>query len=107
MLLTGAFNLLGVLAGLNSIYFTRFELKRMRELVGKMQLKPASLADRIEALFRLSPEQAAGEFGSLVEETRQLVHAAFPALELPMPFPADACQQRWSRRRFPEQQRRA
>src|SRR5438874_33254 len=40
VLLEGAFNLLGVLAGLNRLYFARFELKRTRELVAKMELAP-------------------------------------------------------------------
>ena len=96
VLVTGAFHLLGVLAGLNRVYFTRFELKQMRELVAKMPLKPASLAERIERLFRLSPDEAAREFAALVEETRKIVHASLPDLELPIPFAADARQQKWS-----------
>jgi hypothetical protein len=95
MLLNGAFNLLGVLAGLNRVYYTRFELKRTRELVAKMPLAPPSLAERIESLFRLPPEAAAGELAVLVEETRELVAKEFPDLDLPLPFPPEARQQPW------------
>jgi len=96
VLLEGAFNLLGVLAGLNRLYFARFELKRTRDLAAKMELAPPSLADRIEALFRLSPHEAAQSFGVLVEETRQLVAHELPDLELPLPFPPGTRQQPWS-----------
>jgi hypothetical protein len=43
-LLDGVFNLLGVLAALNRIYFARVHLKRTRELIDKMQLAPPALA---------------------------------------------------------------
>jgi predicted nucleotidyltransferase len=64
VLLEGAFNLLGVLAGLNRLYFARFELKRTGDLVTKMALAPPRLADRIESLFRLPPQEAAQSFGA-------------------------------------------
>jgi predicted nucleotidyltransferase len=95
MLLDGAFNLLGVLAGLNHLYFARFEFKRARDFVAKMELAPPSLADRIEGLFRLAPEDAAESFGALVEETRQLVLRDLPDLELSLPFPPGTQQQPW------------
>lgn len=94
-LLEGAFNLLGVLAGLNRLYFARFELKRTHDLVARMELAPPMLADRLEALFRLPPPEAAQSFGALVEETRQLVCRELPDLELPLPFPPGTRQQPW------------
>jgi predicted nucleotidyltransferase len=96
MLVNAAFNLLGVLAGLNRVYFTRFELKRTRELIAKMPLAPPSLPVRIESLFRLPPEAAATELAVLVEETRQLVANELPDLDLALPFLPEARQQRWS-----------
>lgn len=96
MLLDAAFNLLGVLAGLNRLYFTRFELKHMRGLIAKMQLAPPQLADRLESLFNLEPVPAATELGRLVEETRALVAAELPELELPLRFPPWTRQQPWS-----------
>lgn len=95
-LLEAAFNLLAVLSGLNRMYFTRFELKRMRTIVAKMELAPPRLADRLESLFRLEPEPAAAELGRLVEETRALVAAEWPDLELPLRFPIGTRQQPWS-----------
>jgi hypothetical protein len=96
MLLDGAFNLLAVLAALNRLYFTRFELKRMRALIAKMEIAPPRLADRLELLFRLEPEPAATELALLVEETRALVAAELPDLELPLQFPPGTRQQPWS-----------
>jgi predicted nucleotidyltransferase len=96
MLLDAAFNLLAVLAGLNRLYFTRFELKRTRALIAKMALAPHQLADRLESLFRLEPEAAADELGRLIDETRALVAAELPNLELPLPFPPGIRQQPWS-----------
>ncbi len=97
VLLDDAFNLLGVLAGLNRLYFARFELKRMRDFVAKMELAPPSLADRIEGLFSLAPQEAAEGLGALVEETRALVSGELPDLELLLPFPPGTRQEPWSR----------
>jgi predicted nucleotidyltransferase len=95
MLLDAAFNLLGVLAGLNRLYFNRFELKRMRALIGRMELSPPHLADRLESLFRLEREAAAAELGRLVEETRALVAAEMPDVELPLRFPPGCRHRPW------------
>ncbi|HEY7207479.1 MAG TPA: nucleotidyltransferase domain-containing protein [Gaiellaceae bacterium] len=84
MLLEAAFNLLGVLAALNRVYFTRFQLKHTRSLVAKLTLAPPQLADRLERLFRLPAEEAATELGRLVVETRELVAAELPDLDLPL-----------------------
>jgi hypothetical protein len=84
MLLEGAFNVLGVLAALNRVYYARFELKRLRQLVAKFELAPPQLADRLESLFRKSAEAAADELGRLVVETRDLVLRELPELELPL-----------------------
>jgi len=96
MLLDAAFNLLAVLAALNRLYFTRFELKRTHDFIGKMETAPHGLADRIEALFALQPAAAATELGELVGETRNLVSAEFPDLALPLPFPPGHRQRAWS-----------
>jgi predicted nucleotidyltransferase len=95
MLLEAAFNLLAVLAGLNRLYFSRFELKRMRALIAKMELAPPDLADRLELLFRLEPEPAATELGRLVEQTRALVARELPDLQLPLPFAPGQRQKAW------------
>jgi hypothetical protein len=61
-----------------------------------MALAPSQLADRLESLFRLEPEAAADEIGRLIDETRALVAAELPDLELPLPFPPGTRQQPWS-----------
>jgi Nucleotidyltransferase domain len=95
MLLDAAFNLLAVLAALNRLYFTRFELKQLRALVAKMELAPPRLADRLESFFRLEPDAAATEFARLVEETRALVAAELPDLELPLRFAPGTRREPW------------
>jgi hypothetical protein len=79
MLLEAAFNLLGVLAALNRVYYARFELKRLRRLVAKLPLASPELADRLESLFRLPPAEAADELGKLVVETRELSRGSSPS----------------------------
>jgi hypothetical protein len=59
----------------------------MRALVAKIELAPPCLSDRLESLFRLEPDPAATELGRLIEETRALVSAELPELELPLRFP--------------------
>jgi hypothetical protein len=95
ILVDAAFDLLAVLAALNRLYFTRFQLKRMRKLVGRMRLAPPSLADRLERLFELEDEEAANELERLVDETRALVAAELPDLELPLRRPIGARRIPW------------
>jgi len=96
MLLEGAFNLLAVLAGLNRVYFARFELKRLRGLVAKFTLAPPRLAERLEGLFALPAAEAADELARLVAETRELVLRELPDLELPLRRPPGERAQPWS-----------
>ena len=96
MLLEGAFNLLAVLAGLNRVYFARFELKRLRALVAKFSSAPPHLADRLEGLFSLPAAEAADELARLVEETRELVLRELPELELPLRRAPGERAQPWS-----------
>jgi hypothetical protein len=96
MLVDASLNLLGVLAGLNRLYYSRFELKRMHTLVSKMSIAPPQLADRLESLFRLQPSAAAEELEVLVTETHALIAAGLPDLELHLPFPPGARQRPWA-----------
>jgi len=74
----------GVLAGLNRVWFTTFQLKRMRKLVESFELAPPRLAERLEALFDPDANAAVAELERLVGETRELVRERFPDLELPL-----------------------
>ena len=79
-----AYNVLGVLAGLNRVWFTTFQLKRMRKLVDSFELAPPRLAERLEALFDPDANEAVAELERLVGETRELVRERFADLELPL-----------------------
>ena len=95
MLLEAVFNLLGVLAALNRVYYARFELKRLRKLEAKLALAPPDLAARLERLFRVPPSEAADELGRLVLETRELVARELPELELPLRRPPGTRARPW------------
>lgn len=97
-LLDAAFNVLAVLAALNRVYFARVELKRTRSLVARFDRAPPALADRLESLFRLSPDAAAAELGRLIDETRALLAPEFLDLELSLPFPTGTRKQPWAQR---------
>lgn len=78
------YNVLGVLAGLNRVWFTTFQLKRMRKLADSFELAPPRVAERLEALFDPDAKAAVAELERLVGETRELVRERFPDLELPL-----------------------
>jgi hypothetical protein len=94
ILVEAAFDLLAVLAALNRLYFTRFQLKRMRKLVARMSLAPPDLANRLERLFDL--EEAGEELERLVAETQALVTAELPDLELRLRQPVGARREPWA-----------
>ena len=79
-----AYNVLGVLAGLNRVWFTTFQLKRMRKLIAAFVSAPPNLAERLEGLFDPDAKRAVAELERLVGETRELVHERFSDLELPL-----------------------
>ena len=71
-------NVLAVLAGLNRLYFSTFQFKRMRRFVAKMALAPTDLADRIERLFAPG---SAEELRRLIADTVALVEARMPEVD--------------------------
>jgi hypothetical protein len=77
-----AYSVLGVLAGLNRLWFTTFQLKRMRKLVESFELAPPRLAERLEALFDPDARTAVVELERLVGDIREVVREHFPDLEL-------------------------
>jgi nucleotidyltransferase-like protein len=93
MLVDGMLRLLGVLAALNRVYCSRFHLKRVGDLVASFAIAPANLKARLDALPGLPPREAADELGALAAETRALVRAELPDLELPFRFPPGTRQQ--------------
>ncbi len=81
MLVETSLNLLGVLAGLNRLYYSTFQFKRLHQFVGKMRLAPERLADRLDTLFALDPVDAGTALERLVGETVTLVEAHMPTVD--------------------------
>lgn len=79
-LVEGAQNILGVLAGLNRLYFSTFQFKRMSAFIDEMKVKPERLGVRIESLFS-NTEASAETLKALFEETADLVEAFMPEVD--------------------------
>lgn len=73
ILLESAQNLLGVLSGLNRLYYSTFQFKRMGLFIEKMTIAPTNLKSRLESLFHIEPQAAANQLEELVQETLELV----------------------------------
>ncbi|MBW4539529.1 MAG: hypothetical protein KME43_10355 [Myxacorys chilensis ATA2-1-KO14] len=78
ILLESAQNLLGVLSGLNHLYYSTFQFKRMSRFIEQMEIAPENLASRLEGLFRHEAAVAVNELESLVRETVELVKIHMP-----------------------------
>ena len=81
VLVQAAFNLIGVLAGLNRRYFSTFQFKKMQLFVASMSVRPSDCVARIESLFALPPMQAAHVLESLVTDVVALVEQDVAGLE--------------------------
>lgn len=81
MLVQIAQNLLGVLAGLNHLYYTPFQFKRMHRFAQNLTISPPNLANRIDALFSAEPARAAAQTEPLVSETLALVEQHMPQID--------------------------
>ena len=76
-----AYALLGILAGLNRLYFTTFQFKKMRRFVGEMRVKPERFAERLDALFQQPPAAAAASLEALTAEVLGLVRREMPDID--------------------------
>jgi hypothetical protein len=74
-------NILGVLSGVNRIYYTPFQFKRMRRFITQMEIAPQNLADRLEGLFKQAAPVAVNELEALVRETVELVEIHMPQID--------------------------
>jgi len=77
-----AYALLGILAGLNRLYFTTFQFKKMRRFVGEMRAKPEGFADRLDDLFQQPPAAAAASLEALTTEVLALVQREMPEIDV-------------------------
>ena len=82
VLVQSTYNIVGVLAALNRIYFSTLEFKHASRLVSRLEIAPRNLATRLEGLFRLDERRLRAQLERLVAETQALVAERFPDLEL-------------------------
>ena len=82
MLLDGAFRVIAVLSAANRIYFSTFQFKRAAEHFSRMSLKPDRLAERLDLVANAAPSEAAEELRGLVDETKSIVMAELPDIEV-------------------------
>lgn len=74
-------NLLGVLAGLNRLYYSTFQFKRMRQFIEQMSIAPKNLYVRLESLYHTKPLAAASQLKELIAETVELVELHLPEID--------------------------
>ncbi|MEM8808488.1 MAG: hypothetical protein AAGF01_20925 [Cyanobacteria bacterium P01_G01_bin.38] len=74
-------NLLGVLAGLNRLYYSTFQFKRMKQFIAQMRIAPENLYVRLESLYHQEPLAAASQLKELVAETVELVELHMPDID--------------------------
>jgi hypothetical protein len=82
VLVQSAYNIVGVLAALNSVYFSTFEYKRAHKFLSRMAVAPRNVAERLEALFTSDERASTADLERLVEETRALVAERFADVDL-------------------------
>lgn len=71
-------NLLGVLSGLNHLYYSTFQFKRMSKFIEQIEIAPENLASRLEGLFHTEAHVAVNQLEALVRETVELVEIHMP-----------------------------
>ena len=81
LLVESAQNLLGVLSGLNRLYYSTFQFKRMSRFIEEMEIAPENLAPRLEGLFRHEAHIAVNQLEALVQETVDLVEIHMPQVD--------------------------
>jgi hypothetical protein len=69
-----------VLAGLNRVYFSTFQFKRMHAFAARLAIAPPDLADRLERLFD-RPHWAGASLEALTAETIALVERELPDVD--------------------------
>jgi hypothetical protein len=74
-------NLLGVLAGLNHLYYSTFQLKRMKQFTEQMNIAPDNLYMRLESIYHQEPLAAANQLKELIAETVDLVELHLPEID--------------------------
>lgn len=81
ILVESAQRIVGILAGLNKLYFTTFQFKRTGRFIGQMAIKPDNLYERLESVFESELETAVITLEQLVAETITLVESHMPQID--------------------------
>ena len=79
-LVEGAYNLLGMLAGLNRLYYSSFQFKRVGAFIEQMKHRPENFESRITQMIR-GEATAAITYRELVAETVSLVEEHLPDVD--------------------------
>jgi predicted nucleotidyltransferase len=74
-------NLLGILAGLNRLYYSTFQFKRMKQFIAQMTVAPENLYMRLESIYHQQPLAAANQLKELIAETVDLVELHLPEID--------------------------
>jgi len=82
VLVQSTYNIVGVLAALNRLFFSTLEFKRMSKFTSRLTIAPPNLGDRLEALFSSDERTSTAELEQLVRETKALIADRFPDLDL-------------------------
>lgn len=82
VLAQSAYNIVGLLAALNRLYFSTFEFKREHRLLSRLEVAPPNLATRLDALFEDDEQGSTAELERLVGEVGALVAKRFPDIDL-------------------------
>jgi hypothetical protein len=81
ILVESVHHMVGILAGLNRLYFTTFQFKRMGRFVEQMTIKPEHFYERVESLFGDELPIALSHLEQLVSETITLVETHMPDID--------------------------
>jgi hypothetical protein len=92
-LVRAAYALLEVLAAVNGVWFSRFQLKRTREVTEKLTIVPERLYERLLVLVSGELDAAVLELESLVGETQAIVAEHVPDAEIALRVPIGARQE--------------
>lgn len=82
ILVEASYNLVAILAGLNRLYFTNFQFKKMHRFLNQMTIVPERFGERLEELFKLEPTDAAIALEGLIREVIALVEREMPDVDV-------------------------
>lgn len=81
IMVESAQNILGILSGLNRLYYSTVQFKRMGKFMQQMEIAPENFADRLEGLFHHESSVAVHQLEALVRETIELVEIHLPQVD--------------------------